>query len=304
MKPNGPRRWLWCGLVVLAGSPAAVQAEPPVIPVWPGTAPGSERWTRQEVEYLNPQMEKMVRNVVSPTLHVLRPDPARATSTAVVVCPGGGFRFLSWQTEGTDAAEWLAARGVTAFVLRYRLVDTGATEAELARVVERMFDVIREGPRAVAATENIGALARDDGLQAVRTVRQEASRFGVDPDRIGVLGFSAGATIAIGTGLTRDPAGRPRFVAPIYGLRIDDAPVPDDAPALFAVATSDDPLVPPAETTRVYAEWTAARRPAELHVYAKGGHGFGMNKQNLPVDHWIDRFAEWLEAQGLLAAAR
>jgi len=302
---RGGRLWCCAGTLAFVALAAAARAEPPVIPVWPGPAPGSEDWTQSEVEYQNPQREKMVRNVVRPTLTVFRPSPASSTGTGVIVCPGGGFRFLSWQTEGTDVAEWLAARGTAAFVLRYRVVDTGSTEEELQRKVAELFEIIgREGPRAAAATASIGALACEDGRRAMKVLREQASRFGLAPDRIGIMGFSAGAAVTIGVGLKHDAESRPSFIAAVYGLSLEDAPVPGDAPPMFLVATSDDPLVAAAESTRLHSQWTAAGHPAELHVYAKGGHGFGMRKQGLPVDGWIERLGEWLEAQGLLSAAR
>jgi acetyl esterase/lipase len=274
--------------------------EPSAIPVWPGIAPGSETWTQKEVEYLNPEGERMVRNVVHPTLSLFLPNASTATRTAVIVCPGGAFRFLSWQTEGTEVAQWLSARGVAAFVLRYRLVDTGVTELDLQRHMDALFSTLlpREGPRGVAATGGIGALAIEDGRQALRLVRREAARFGIACDRIGILGFSAGAIVAAAVGVSLESESRPDFVAPIYGLRIDDAAVPATAPPLFTLAADDDPLVPVSESLRLFSDWKAAGRPAELHVYAKGGHGFGMKKQGLPIDGWIERFAEWLSAQG------
>ena len=250
---------------------------------------------------MNPQGERMVRNVVRPTLTAFLPDGPGGTRTAVIVCPGGAFRFLSWQTEGTEVARWLSARGVAAFVLRYRVVDTGATEQDFEASLTALFAALpREGARGVAATSGIGLLALEDGRQAVRVVRREASRFGLDPERIGILGFSAGATVAAGVGASREADCRPAFAAPIYGLRLDEAPVPPEAPPLFVLVADDDPLVPAAESLRLYSDWKAAGRPAELHVYAKGGHGFGMRPQGLPIDRWIERFADWLSGQGLM----
>ena len=141
-----------------------------------------------------------------------------------------------------------------------------------------------------------------DGLQALRTVRQHADRWHLDPARLGILGFSAGGVVAAGAATQYDAASRPSFAAPIYGLW-DGRPLPGDVPPLFLAAATDDPLVDVQHSLSLYTAWKAIGRPAELHLYAQGGHGFGMNRQGLPSDGWIDRFWEWLVAQGFGGAA-
>jgi acetyl esterase/lipase len=295
---------LWLvALVGLIACAAAAGGQQMVIPVWPGAAPGSESWTQKEVEYLNGS-QKMVRNVVSPTLTVYLPDRASATGAAVVVCPGGGFHFLSWDSEGLRVAEWLRERGVAAFVLKYRLIDTGATEEEYQKRVAQLFG--RPGapeltPRQVEERRAIPALAAADGRQAMKVVRQRAAEWGIAPDRIGILGFSAGAVVVMGVVMRHDADSRPNFAAPIYGGDTGGSPVPPDAPPLFILVANDDKGAS-LGSVKLYSEWKAADRPVELHVYSKGGHGFGMNKRGLPVDTWIERFGDWLGSQGLLKA--
>ncbi len=278
-----------------------------VIPVWPHGAPGSENWTQKEVEYENPgDHKKMVRNVTRPTLTAFLPEHSRATGTAVIVCPGGGFHFLSWDNEGTDVARWLQARGVAAFVLKYRLVDTGATPEEFRKKMEEFFrNIVTGGVRngMPEPMRKIAALATADGRQAVQVLRQHASEWGVAPDRVGIMGFSAGGIVTTGVALDHEEASRPSFAAPIYGVIGKDFKVPADAPPLFLLCASDDILVPPTDSARLYSAWHDAGHPAELHIYAKGGHGFGMARRGLPVDHWIDRFGDWLGSQGLLKPA-
>ena len=145
-------------------------------------------------------------------------------------------------------------------------------------------------------------LAVADGLAAVTYVRQHASEWGVSPDRVGIIGFSAGGRVVSGVAFHYLPEGRPAFVAPIYagGEISKDVPVPADAPPMFVAAATDDQLGLAPESVALYERWMGAHKSAELHMYAKGGHGFGMRKQNLPTDHWIDRFAEWLELEGWL----
>jgi acetyl esterase/lipase len=298
-------------LVVICGLWTAAFAQQRVIPVWPGAAPGSETWTQKEVEYTNPlTQEKMVRNVVRPTLTVYLPDRSNANGTAVVVCPGGGFLFLSWQSEGTDVAKWLAARGVAAFVLKYRLTPSPASEQDFQKTVAALFTTL-DRSRGVVNPEsmirqvdplNIRSLAIADGRQALGVVRQRGSEWGIRSNRIGLMGFSAGAITTMGVVMEHDGQSRPNFAAPIYGGSVDGRPIPADAPPLFVLVANDDPWMSFA-SVKLYSDWHAAGLPAELHVFSQGGHGFGMTKHGLPVDHWIDLFGEWLEVQGWLKPA-
>jgi acetyl esterase/lipase len=272
-------------------------------------APGSESWTQTESELSSDwDGHRIVRNVVRPTLTAFLPDRQKANGTAVIVCPGGGFRFLAWEVEGTQVAEWLRARGVAAFVLKYRLLDTGSEEEfrksmqELLKsILERMKNV-DAGKRPVLSEEmrKMNALAAADGRQAVRVVRERAAEWGVQPDRVGIMGFSAGGLVTTAVVTGYDAASRPSFAAPIYGPGFSSVKVPGDAPPLFVLCAGDDALVPPGESIRLYSAWRAAGKSAELHVYARGGHGFGMRRQGLPCDGWIDRFGDWLGQQGLL----
>jgi acetyl esterase/lipase len=265
-----------------------------VIPLYSGPAPGSAPENYPEKEYFSRTWNtQVVSNVTKPSLTLFRPV-AGGNGSAVVICPGGGFMALSINSEGIEVAKWLAARGVTGFVLKYRLAHTGedATQEFMALFADRKrFDEI---------VNKIVPLSIADGLAAVAYVRKHASDWGISADRVGIIGFSAGGTVAAGVGLRYAPGGRPLFIAPIYAAAsmFKDAPVPVDAPPMFLVAATDDQLGLAPDTIGLYDRWTAAHKPAELHMYAKGGHGFGMRKQGLPSDQWIDRFAEWLESQG------
>jgi acetyl esterase/lipase len=301
-----------CGLVLmLMGAPLALRAQQQVIPVWPGTAPGSESWQQQEVEYLNARGGKMVRNVVKPTLTVFPANPSLASGTAVIICPGGGFRFLSWQSEGIDVARWLSERGVAAFVLKYRLADTGATEEDFRKATAQLSGVTSRitaeagkttAPPSDPVRENILPLAAADGHQALKLVRERASEWGIATDRIGIIGFSAGALVTVESAIHYTPADRPDFTAPIYGAPWIDVQVPADAPPMF-IAVANDDAIASLTSVHLFSEWKAAGRSVELHIYSKGGHGFGMAGRGLPANHWIERFGEWLEVQGLLKPA-
>jgi acetyl esterase/lipase len=282
-----------CLLVFLAPLGAAQD----VIPLYPGNAPGSTQENYPEKEYFSKSWNtEVVANVTKPTLTVFKPSPELRNGTAVVICPGGGFMALSINSEGNDVAKYLVAKGVTAFVLKYRLAHTGedATEEFTALFADRQK--FRE------ILDKVVPLSIADGLAAVTYVREHASNWGVSPDRVGIIGFSAGGTVSAGVAFHYASDGRPAFAALIYaaGSRFKDSPVPLDAPPVFVAAATDDNLGLAPDSVALYEKWTGAHKPAELHLYAKGGHGFGMRKQNLPTDHWIDRFADWLELQGWL----
>ena len=138
-----------------------------------------------------------------------------------------------------------------------------------------------------------------DGQQAVRVVRRRAADWGLSPQRIGMMGFSAGGRVTESVALQHDADTRPDFAAVIYGAGKGGPPVPADAPPLFVLCADDDLMASP-RSVRLYSDWKAAGHPVELHIYSKGGHGFGMTKQGLPTDSWIERFGDWLQTQGLL----
>jgi acetyl esterase/lipase len=287
-------------------------AQDKVIPIWPGDAPGSEKWTRQEATTAFGN-EPRVRNVVRPTLTLFLPK--QGNGTAIIVAPGGGFRFLSWESEGTKVAQWLSEQGIAAFVLKYRLVDTGATDEEFRKRLQAMMQVLSRpnvgantaerpsGPLDDAETKQVIEMAAEDGRQALRVLRRRAAEWGIAPDRIGIMGFSAGSMVATQTALQHDADSRPNFVGAIYGPMMGEYTVPADAPPLFILCADDDQLAARG-SAHLYTKWKEAGKSAELHIYSKGGHGFGLNKRGLPVDSWIERFGQWLDVQGLLKSAR
>lgn len=270
-------------------------AQEKVIRLYDGPAPGSENWKQEEKENrTNLWQTRIVYNVANPTLTVFPADPAKANGTAVVICPGGAFFALSIDSEGFDVARWLNTKGVTCFVLKYRLVECKTDDPTRELMTRGKLDDI---------VAPVVKLAMADGNAAIGYVRKHAKEYGVNPDRIGIMGFSAGGTVTASVAFNYTPDTRPNFVAPIYlayNWTIKTGWVPADAPPMFVLAATDDPLGLAPQSVALYQDWTAAKKPAEVHLYSKGGHGFGMRKQNLPTDHWIERFADWLEVQGLL----
>jgi acetyl esterase/lipase len=281
-------------LALFAASIASAQD---VIPLYPGTPPGSTPETYPEKEYFSSVWKtEVVTNVTKPTLTVYKPAPGTENGTAIIVCPGGGFMALSINSEGIDVAKYLAAKGVTAFVLKYRIAHTGED------ATQEFMDLYKDRPKFLETIHNIVPLSIADGLASVTYVRKHASEWGISPDCVGIIGFSAGGSVAAGVAFEYTPDSRPAFVAAIYpgAGRFKDAMVPADAPPIFIAAATDDNLGLAPDSIALYQKWTAAQKPAELHMYEKGGHGFGMHQNNIPTDHWIDRFADWLELNGWL----
>jgi acetyl esterase/lipase len=265
-------------------------AEPVVVELWPGGTPEPPAASiGPEKEIVKEPADGIVRltNVTRPLITVFRPE--QPCGTAVIVCPGGGYGILAYEHEGTQVCDFLVRHGVTAVLLKYRV------PAE---------------PR----------LPLQDAQRAVGIVRKRAAEWGLAADRIGILGFSAGGHLAIMTALhatertyTPDPAveaadARPDFAIPIYPAYLTqkgtDAPllpeiaVTATAPPLCLVHATDDPWTA-AGSGLLYLEYKKLGIPCELHVYAKGGHGFGMKPGPLPVNRWPERVIEWMAGAGL-----
>ena len=260
--------------------------------LWPEGAPGSENAKQVERVVTLPDGENRVVNVTVPTLTPFLPDASTANGTAVIIAPGGGYRMLSLDSEGTWVAEWLRDRGVAAYVLKYRLHDTGETDADL----QQSFAQLASGSTKEAASivaPDVRMFAKTDAEQSVRFVRST----GVE--RVGFMGFSAGGMVTTDVGTTDDGAARPDFIAPIYGATaVDPGP---DAPPFFCMVCNDDALTIN-WCLGAFNAWRSAGRPAEIHVYEKGGHGFGLKKLGLPVDTWIDRLGEWMSSNGWMGS--
>jgi acetyl esterase/lipase len=265
---------------------ALAQPAPFVVPLWAGGAPGFED-RRDEPELAE---DYWVRNVHHPSLTVYLPPPERATGAAVVVFPGGGHRELVFEAEGRDAADFLTGLGVAAFVVKYRLAYE------------------------VGSPYTVETHVRQDAYRALRTVRSRAAEWGVDPERIGVLGFSAGGEVAAlvayapgdGDPAAPDPVeradGRPDFQVLVYpGPRGIPDVVPPDAPPAFLVVAGDDPCCA-GPTLTLLQRYHAAGVPVEAHVYGQGGHAFNMGQRStLPtLSSWPRRMADWLAVNGLL----
>jgi acetyl esterase/lipase len=240
-----------------------------------------------------------LRNVTQPALYPVLPPAGKANGTALVIAPGGGFLSLSFDSEGLTLARYLAERGVSCFVLAYRLDPTPKDPAGFMDAVARRFaSVTPNSTRTVLKDDGAQGLAQADGLAAIRYVRTHAGDFGIERNRIGMIGFSAGGRTTMNVVTSYDALARPDFIGVIYGVS-SGRPVPPDAPPAFIALAADDPLSGKAGVP-IFEEWRAAGKPAELHVYAAGGHGFGMRTTGTSADHWIDDFTHWMQASKLL----
>jgi endo-1,4-beta-xylanase len=278
---------------------------PDSVPLWPGGAPGSEGKTSPEV--VAPRHElpgangvdspdvtfRVVSNINNPSITPFLPDKSIATGAAVIVMPGGGHMFLSIDMEGYDVAHYLSQHGVAAFVLKYRLA------------------------RSPGSTYKVEVESLMDTQRAIRTVRANAVQWGVDPNRIGVMGFSAGGQLAFLAGTrynnpvkgSNEPVDqlscRPNFQALMYASASNNVVVDKaSTPPTFLCCTATD-IHPDmaASMCQYYAKLFAAHVPAELHIYAGGAHGWGTRPTGRPVSEWPDRFLDWMSDTGLLKSA-
>lgn len=282
------------GWMLAAASVAVAQdADHQVIPIWPAAAPGTT-WSGPETDARTSPM-RWISNVTTPTITVFRPAPGTANGNAMIVCPGGAFIGLAFGYEGTDVATWLAQRGVTAFVLKYRVHFPKNVHIPNS-TDSKDFD------KGLAEMEPGRRLAVADGVQALRYIRANAAYFGIKQDRIGIMGFSAGAMTTLGVTMDSAPMDRPNLAASIYGVMENQA-VPSDAPPIFVAAAADDQTIPIKKSLNIFAAWHDAGRSAELHVYEKGGHGFGMIEHHTTSDNWTSDLENWLRAHGWITAA-
>ncbi len=278
-------------------TPIAVPAQPSAITLDTSPLPGAaaaESWHSQYGSVF-------ARNVTVATLTPFLPDPARATGAAVVVAPGGGFRTLSMENEGWDVAKALAAKGVAAFVLKYRLNQTPADMAGFERSMAEMFSATARRPR-MDPQQALAGLAPQiaDARAAFALIRRRSGEWHVDKDRIGMVGFSAGAMLTLATTLAGEDA-KPAFIGNIYGP-LAAVTVPADAPPMFVALAADDPFFANGGIGLI-DNWRAAKRPAEFHLFEQGGHGFGMYPKKTTSTGWFDSFVRWIAMHGMLERA-
>lgn len=271
--------------------------QPDAIQLGTGPLPGAtvpESWHTQ-------YGSKFARNVCLATLTPFLPNPSKASGAAVIVAPGGGFRTLSMENEGSNVARALAEHGIAAFVLKYRLIQTPADLDEFARMPMGPPPPAA-GDRPATRRSSAEMAARiapqiADANAAFALVRANAAKWHVDPDRIGMIGFSAGAMLTMAVTLDNpNSAAKPAFIANIYGP-LSSVKVPPDAPPLFAAVAADDPIFGQSNFGLIQS-WREAHRPVEFHYYEQGGHGFGMYNKPTTSTGWFNEYIRWLTMHG------
>jgi acetyl esterase/lipase len=286
-----------CVSFMFALASATLAADPEVLRIWPGDAPGETGEIGPETSTPGEGDRPVTRvtNVTQPTMTVFRPPAEKANGCAVVICPGGGYHILAWDLEGTEVAAWLNSLGVTAVLLKYRVPRRS-----------------KEAPHE---------LPLQDAQRALRLTRQNAQKWGVDPQRIGILGFSAGGNLTVMAGTHWDRSTyekvddadalscRPDFMIPIYPAYLIDKEddmrlnplvrITKQTPPAFIVITHDDKDRAP-HAALFYVAMQRAGIPCELHIFSRGGHGYGLRPSDLPVSRWPQLCEQWLRTSGFL----
>ncbi|MGD1029791.1 MAG: alpha/beta hydrolase [Opitutaceae bacterium] len=287
--PPSPAAWL---ALLLSTAAAATAADAPlVVPLWIHGAPGSEaRMNEAEVVTMHDANTPAVYNIHNPSLTVYLPAAGKATGAAVIVAPGGGHQFLSYVHEGSAVAEWLSQQGIAGFLLKYRLARD----------------------QAGGSTYKVEVDALADAQRSIRLVRSRAAEWGVNPARIGFLGFSAGGELAVLASEHSDAgkpgaddaierfSSRPDFTCLGYpGIRPETVTITADMPPAFMFSAYDDARTS-STIASLFLKYRAAGVPAEIHIYNRGGHGFGIRNRPMPVSSWPQRLEEWMRDRGFV----
>ncbi|EAR00159.1 alpha/beta hydrolase [Maribacter sp. HTCC2170] len=251
-------------------------------------------WEGGEKEYFSELWQtQVVTNVSVPSMEVFRPQ--NPNGTAVIIAPGGALYAHSINSEGNDVAKWLNTKGITAFVLKYRLVPTG--EDGIKDFNDDREDVYKKVDKIMPHSVN-------DGLAALEHVIKNANKYNVESGKIGFMGFSAGGAVTMGVTYNYSEKNRPDFIVPVYPWTtvMKKNEVPTDAPPMLVICATNDPLDLAEGSINLYSDWLKNKKKTGLHMYSQGGHGFGMRTQNLPSDNWISRFYEWALVEGFTTA--
>ncbi|GAB3217995.1 alpha/beta hydrolase [Algoriphagus aestuariicola] len=282
-------------LLLLSFSTISLAQE--VIKLYPGKAPGSESWDWTEKITSPFPNNRILYNVTEPVLLYYPAPVDKANGTSIIVAPGGAFHILSIDNEGIRVAEWLNSLGISAFVLKYRLV-----KIETDNPFEALMPLMSDMDKLDSINAPVVELAKNDGIEAMKYVRTHAPKLGLQPSKIGFMGFSAGGTVTISVMLSAEDQWKPDFIAPIYlykkAVLGKDMPI-KETPIFIAVA-SDDGLGFVPHSIELYQEWLAAGQPAELHAYEKGDHGFGFAPKGTTSDMWKQNFENWLAKRKLI----
>lgn len=267
------------------------------IKLYPGKAPGSEAWNWEVKEFTPMPNNRMLFNVTDPTLTIYPAAAGKGNGTSIIIAPGGAFHILSIDSEGHDVAKFLSARGITAFVLTYRVVKSNGPNP-----FAELMPLMKDFKKLDEINAPVVEMATQDGIEAIKYVKANASKLGIDPQKMGFMGFSAGGTLTMNVLLSAPQELKPNFIAPIYHYAdaVTGKDMPKASTPAFIAVAADDNLGFAPHSIRLFERWNAAKHPSELHVYENGGHGFGMRKNNTASDNWINDFENWLKIRKFL----
>tara|TARA_Y100000385_G_scaffold291593_1_gene370525 strand:- start:1426 stop:2271 length:846 start_codon:yes stop_codon:yes gene_type:complete len=231
-------------------------------------------------------------NISKPEISLYEAKGNSITDKAMIICPGGGLFFSAYEKEGVKLAKKLAQNGITAVILKYR---TYPRKGSVIKWSQTLWD---KPQMAIDSAKIILPYSSKDALSAIELIRNNASKYNINPNKIGLMGFSAGGAVTMEAAYTSVMKNQPNFIAPIYPWMdiVDNQKVPLNKPPAFVSCANDDPLELAAPSVQIYQDWILAGAEAELHMFSKGGHGYGMNKINAPVDRWSQLLIDWILA--------
>jgi len=231
-------------------------------------------------------------NISKPEISLYKAKGNSITDKAMIICPGGGLFFSAYEKEGVKLAKKLAQNGITAVILKYR---TYPRKGSVIKWSQTLWD---KPQMAIDSAKIILPYSSKDALSAIELIRNNASKHNINPNKIGLMGFSAGGAVTMEAAYTSVIKNQPNFIAPIYPWMdiVDNQKVPLNKPPAFVSCANDDPLELAAPSVQIYQDWILAGAEAELHMFSKGGHGYGMNKINAPVDRWSQLLIDWILA--------
>jgi acetyl esterase/lipase len=231
-------------------------------------------------------------NISVPEMSLYKAEGGSITDKAVIICPGGGLFFSAYEKEGTKLALKLALNGITAIVLKYR------TYPRKGSVIEWSKTLWDKPQMEIDSAKMILPFSSKDALSAIEEIRINAKKYKINPNKIGLMGFSAGGAVTMESAYTSTSRNQPNFIATIYPWMdiVDKQKVPLNKPPVFVSCANDDPFKLAASSVKIYQDWILAGAKAELHMFSNGGHGYGMNKIDAPVDRWSQLLIDWILA--------
>ena len=232
-------------------------------------------------------------NISEPEMDLYKAQGNSVTDKTMIICPGGALLFSAYEKEGVKLAKKLALNGITAIVLKYRTYPRKGSVIDWA-------GTLWDNPQvAIDSAKIILPYSTKDALKAIEVMREKAAKYNINPNKIGLMGFSAGGAVTMEAAYTSISKNQPNFIAPIYPWMdiVEGQKVPSNKPPAFITCANNDECKEiPTSSVQIYQDWIQAEAKVELHMFSEGGHGFGMNKINSPVDRWSQLLIDWILA--------